>query len=283
MTERELRGRHVVITGANTGIGRVTAERLAARGARVTVLCRSEERARDVLSAIRGAGGEVALVSCELGELASVHAAAGALRARGEPIHVLVNNAGVAGQRGETRDGFELQFGVNHLAHFALTMGVWPLLASAEGARIVNVSSRSHYQAKSFDWSRVRGRTRSISGLPEYALSKLANVLFTRETARRLGPSGVHSYSLHPGVVASDVWRRLGPLAALAKPFMLTNEQGAETTLYCACSPQVAEHDGRYYDACRERRASRLAHDDALARELWERSAEWAGVSAPAS
>lgn len=280
MTERDLRAWNVVVTGANTGIGRVTAERLAERGARVAVLCRSEGRARDVLSSIRAAGGEVELIPCDLAELASVRRAAQTLMDRGAPLHVLVNNAGVAGQRGETRDGFELHFGVNHVAHFALTLELWPLLAAAGHARIVNVSSRQHFQATRFDWSRTRGHTRSISGLPEYALSKLANVLFTREAARRLGAAGVRSYAVHPGVVATEVWRRLGPLAALAKPFMLTNEQGAETTLYCATSPQVAEHDGRYYDACRERRPSQLAHDDALAAELWERTAEWTGVGA---
>ena len=275
----DLAGKNIVVTGANTGIGQATAEALAARGARVVLACRSEEKTRPVVEAIRAKGGEAELLALDLASLASVREAAEKLLAAGRPIDVLVNNAGLAGLRGTTKDGFEVAFGTNHLGHFLFTVLLAPLLRKAPGARIVNVSSMSHYDAKGIDWDALRAPTRAVTGLPEYAVSKLANVLFTAELARRLGPSGVHSYALHPGVVASDAWRQIPwPFRSLMKLFMISNEEGAATTLYCATSPEVAEHDGRYYDKCREKKPSRLARDEALAKALWEKSVEWTGA-----
>ena len=279
MTERDLAGRVAIVTGANSGIGRVTAETLAARGAKVVLACRGEDRTRPVLEAIRAAGGEVRFESLDLADLDSVRACAARLIGAGEPLDLLINNAGLAGQRGATKQGFELAFGTNHLGHFLLTMLLAPLLRKAAPSRIVNVASKSHYSAKTIDFEAIRRPTRSLAGLDEYAVSKLANVLFTRESARRLGASGVHSYALHPGVVASDVWRSVPwGLRSLIKLFMLTNEQGAATTLYCATSPEVAAHDGRYYDTCKERRPSKAAQDDVLAKRLWEESAALTGA-----
>ena len=118
-----------------------------------------------------------------------------------------------------------------------------------------------------------------MTGVPEYEVSKLANVLFVKELARRIGPSGVHSYALHPGVVASDAWRRIPwPFRPLIKLFMITEEEGAATTLHCATSPEVADHDGRYYDECKEKKPNAVADDADLARTLWEKSAEWTGA-----
>ena len=146
-------------------------------------------------------------------------------------------------------------------------------------SRIVVVSSGSHYRARGIDFDAVRQPTRTVTGLAEYQVSKLANVLFVKELARRIGPSGVRSYALHPGVVASDAWRRFPwPIRPLIKLFMITEEEGARTTLHCATSPEVADHDGRYYDKCKERRPSKLADDADLARTLWEKSAEWTGA-----
>jgi NAD(P)-dependent dehydrogenase (short-subunit alcohol dehydrogenase family) len=278
---RDLAGRFIVVTGANTGIGRPTAEKLAARGARVVLACRSEERTRPVLDAIAASGGEAEFVALDLGDLASVRAAAERILAMERPIDVLLNNAGLAGLRGQTKDGFELTFGTNHLGHFALTLRLLPALRKAGRARIVNVSSKAHYDAKGIDWDALRQPTKAISGLPEYAVSKLANVLFTAELARRVGSEGIHSYALHPGVVATDVWRQVPwPIRPLLKLGMISNEEGAATSLYCATSPEVADHDGRYYDDCREKKPSALARDPALARELWERSVGWTGVDA---
>ena len=283
MPELDLAGRSIVVTGANTGIGRVTAEKLAARGAKVVLACRDEERTAPVLAAIRAAGGEASFEALDLADLGSVRACAKRLLDADQPLHVLVNNAGLAGKRGVTKDGFELTFGTNHLGHFLFTVLLAPLLQKAASARIVNVASKAHYSAKTIDFAAIRQPTRSLTGLDEYAVSKLANVLFTRELARRLGRSGVHSYALHPGVVASDAWRSVPwGFRSLIKLFMLSNEQGAATTLYCATSPAVAAHDGRYYDACKERTPSKVALDDDLAKRLWEESVALTGADLPA-
>jgi NAD(P)-dependent dehydrogenase (short-subunit alcohol dehydrogenase family) len=275
----DLAGRNIVITGANTGIGRATAELLAARGAHVVLACRSVEKTAPVLAGIQAAGGSAEGVALDLGDLDQVRACAAGLLATDRPIHVLLNNAGLAGTRGLTKSGFELAFGTNHVGHFLLTMLLAPRLRATPSARIVNVSSKSHYRAKGIDFDAVHTSTRSITGLPEYEVSKLANVLFTKELARRLGPSGVRSYALHPGVVASDAWRRIPwPFRALLKLGMITNEEGAKTSIYCATSPEVAEHDGRYYDACREKAPNPIADDAALARALWEKSVAWTGA-----
>ncbi len=278
---RDLAGRFIVITGANTGIGRATASKLAQRGSTVVLACRSEERTRPVLDAIAASGGDAVFVPLDLGSFASVRAGAALIDAMDRPIDVLINNAGVAGQRGLTRDGFELAFGTNHLGHFLLTALLAPRLRAAGRARIVNVSSKAHYDAPGVDYSRVTGHSRSITGLPEYAVSKLANVLFTRALARRIGPSGVQSFALHPGVVASDAWRRVPwPIRPLMKVRMISNDEGAKTSLYCATSPQVAGDDGLYYDECRPKAPSTVAQDAALADELWEKSMQWTGAPA---
>jgi len=280
---RDLEGRFIVVTGANTGIGRETAVRLAERGASVVLACRSEERTLPVLDQIRALGaGEARFVPLDLADLESVRACAARIDSMGRPIDVLVNNAGLAGARGATRQGFELAFGTNHLGHFALTMRLMPRVIAAGRARIVNVASIGHYRAKGIDFDAIRKPTRSLTALPEYAVSKLANVLFTRELARRVGPRGVHSYALHPGAVASDAWRRVPwPLRPLMKLGMISNAEGAKTTLFCATSPDVADQNGLYYEKCLEKRPSALALDDALAEQLWAKSVELTGVSLP--
>jgi NAD(P)-dependent dehydrogenase (short-subunit alcohol dehydrogenase family) len=276
---KDLAGRFAVVTGANTGIGRVTAERLAARGARVVLACRSEEKTRPVVDGIRAAGGEAEFQRLDLASLDSVRACASVLAARPAPLDILVNNGGVGGQRGMTADGFELMFGTNHVGHFALTLLLMGRLRAAERARIVTVSSKIHFDAQGIDFERVRRPTRSLMGMPEYAVSKLANILFTKELARRLGPSGPHTYAVHPGVVASDIWRPIPwPIRPLVTRRMLTNEEGAATSLYCATSPEVRDHTGRYYTRCREKAPSPLAEDPELAARLWKKSAEWTGV-----
>jgi NAD(P)-dependent dehydrogenase (short-subunit alcohol dehydrogenase family) len=149
-----------------------------------------------------------------------------------------------------------------------------PRLRERPGSRVVNVSSRDHARAKGIDFEALRRPTRNMTGLPEYSVSKLANVLFTRELARR--EPRVHAYALHPGVVASDVWRRVPwPVRPLIKLFMLSTEDGAKTTLYCATSPDVADQTGRYYDDCAEVPPMGLSTDDLLAHKLWDRSVEW--------
>lgn len=277
----DLAGRVFLVTGGSTGIGRATAVEVARRGATVRVACRSAEKGQAAVAAIVAATGNdaVQFVPLDLADLASVRACADALLARDEPLHVLVNNAGVAGQRGLTRDGFELEFGVNHLGHFLLTTALLGRLeASGSGgapARVVNVSSDSHYAATNVDFDAVRRRTRSITGMPEYAVSKLCNVLFTQELARRLDSTVVTAYALHPGVVASDIWRRVPwPVRPLIKRRMISTDDGARTSLYCATSPDVAQETGLFYDKCAHRDPSRAATPD-LARRLWDQSEAW--------
>lgn len=273
----DLTGRTFLVTGGNTGIGLATAKELARRGGRVHIACRSQEKGRAAVAAIAAqTGGDAAgFLPLDLADLASVRACASAFLALGEPLHVLVNNAGVGGVRGLTADGFELAFGINHLGHFALTAALLDHLVASAPARVVTVASDSHYQAKGIDFEALRRPTRSRTGLPEYAVSKLCNVLFSQELARRTEGSGVTTCALHPGVVASDIWRRVPwPLRPLVTMRMLSTEQGARTSVYCATAPELAGVTGRFYDNCRERDASAVA-TPGLGRALWERSEAW--------
>lgn len=273
----DLEGKTFLVTGANTGIGRETARGLAAGGATVLLACRSEEKTRPVIEELgRDTGNhKLAFVPLDLGDLASVKACAQAVLARDEPLHGLINNAGLAGQQGLTPSGFELMFGINYVGHYLLTDLLLPRLRDSAPARIVNVSSTSHYSAKGIDFDAVRRPTKSRSGLPEYAVSKLANVLHAQELARRLDGNGVTTYALHPGVIASDIWRGIPwPIRPLIKWRMSSTEEGAQTSLYCATSAEVANESGHYYDECKRKQESAVATPE-LARELWERSQGW--------
>jgi NAD(P)-dependent dehydrogenase (short-subunit alcohol dehydrogenase family) len=272
-----LAGRSFLVTGGNTGIGLATAKSLAARGGRVHLACRSPEKGQAAVAAIVAETGNegVSFLPLDLADLASVRACAGAFRALREPLHVLVNNAGVAGPRGLTADGFERAFGINHLGHFALTMALLDHLMASAPARVVNVSSDSHYQAKGVDFEALRQPTRSRTGMPEYAVSKLCNVLFTQELARRTDGHGITAYALHPGVVASDIWRRVPwPLRPIIKLRMISTEQGAQTSAYCATAPELAGISGRFYNNCSEREPSPMATPE-LGRLLWKHSETW--------
>jgi len=278
-TTVDMKGKVAIVTGANTGIGRVTAERLAAMGARVFLTGRSEEKTRPVVEGIRGRGGDADFLALDLGDLAAVRRSAEAFLARGEGLHLLVNNAGLAGPRGLTKDGFELTVGTNHLGPFLFTVLLLPRLRASTPARVVNVASKMHKKAPGLGVEHWRTSTRSITGTPEYAVSKLCNVLFTRSLAAGKAGDGVRSYAVHPGVIASDVWREVPwPVRPIMKRFMKSPEEGAMTSLYCATSPEVAEHDGRYYDDCREATPSPLALDAALADALWAKSEAAVGL-----
>jgi NAD(P)-dependent dehydrogenase (short-subunit alcohol dehydrogenase family) len=277
MATGDLDGRTFLITGANTGIGRETALALAARGARLHLACRSLDAGRRTIEEITAQTGnrELALLSLDLGDLDSVRACAQTFLATGEPLHVLINNAGVAGSHGVTASGFEVMFGTNHVGPFLLTDLLVDRLRASAPARVVNVASGAHYRARGIDWEAVRRPTRSLTGMREYSVSKLANVLHAQELGRRLEGSGVSTYSLHPGVIASDIWRRVPwPVRPLMKGRMDTPENGARTSVYCATSPDVANESGRYYDDCRAKEPGAAA-TAALAGELWRRSSEW--------
>ena len=273
----ELNGQTFLVTGANTGIGKETARDLAGRGARVVVAGRSEEKNRAAIDEIVADTGNSNLdfIQLDLGDLASVRNAAKTFLDSGEPLHVLINNAGLAGSRGMTSSGFELAFGTNHVGTFLFTQLLLDRIKESGPARIVNVASTMHFQARGIDWEAVRRPTQSRTGLREYSVSKLANVLHAQELARRLEGTGVTTYSLHPGAVGTDVYREVpallrGPM----KLFMKSPEDGAKTTLHCATSPDAARESGLYYDNSKPRTPSKVATPE-LAAELWERSEAW--------
>ena len=273
----DLAGRTFLVSGANTGIGKVTARVLAGRGARVVIAGRSEEKTRAAMKEIADETGNTDLdfVALDLGDLASVRSAAETFLASGEPLHVLINTAGLAGTRGMTSDGFEIAFGTNHVGTFLFTELLRDHIAATGPGRIVNVASTAHYRPKGIDWDAVRQPTATRTGFDEYSVSKLANVLHAQELGRRLEGTGVTTFSVHPGAVASDVWREVPiGLRQVMKLFMKSTEQGAQTSLYCATSPDVAGQTGRYYDNQREKTPSKVVTPE-LAAELWERSEAW--------
>jgi retinol dehydrogenase 12 len=274
-----LRAKTIAITGANTGIGAATARKLAAGGALVLMCCRDLDKANIVREEIRALGGRAETFELDLSDLSSVRRCAAQLSARAPSIDILINNAGVAGAKGTTRQGFEMTFGTNHLGHFLLTELLLPKLFAADSCRVLNVSSNAHYRCPGLDFDALTQPTRSSTGFPEYSVSKLANVLHAKELARRHAERGLLAVALHPGVVKSDVWRAVPqPFRALIKLFMISNEEGAETSLLLANSDATAVRNGGYYDTRKERAPSALASDPQLAAELWERSRGWSGL-----
>lgn len=275
--------RTFLVTGANSGIGRALVERLAAEGGSVVLAARSAERTSPVLEAIRDRhpGIDARFLQIDLTDFSSVRRAAGEYLASGHPLDVLVNNAGVAGTEGLSADGFDLTYATNHLGPFLLTNLLLPRLREAPDARIVNVSSMAHYRVKRLDWSVLERRTApQRSGFRAYAETKLMNVLHARELARRLAGTSVTTYALHPGAVASEIWRQLpGPVQWILKLFTLSNEDGARAPFFCATAPELRGVSGRYYDHCREKRSSRVADSPELAGELWRRSEAAVGES----
>jgi retinol dehydrogenase 12 len=246
----------------------------------VFVASRSEQKTRPVIDEIVGQTGNQAVefLSLDLGNLDSVRTCASEFLRTGEPLHGLINNAGLAGSRGMTDSGFELAFGTNYVGPFLLTALLLDRVREAAPSRIVNVSSIGHYRAPGIDYERVRQPTKSVTGMPEYCVSKLGNVLHAQELARRLDGSGVTTYSLHPGSIASDVWRRVPwPIRPLIKRRMQSPAEGARTSLYCATSPDVAGESGHYYDSCRRKEPAAAATPE-LAAELWDHSVAWVGL-----
>lgn len=272
-----------LITGANTGIGRVTALELARAGMHVFVACRSLDKARPVVAEIIATTGntKVELLEIDLADFASVRACAAAFLKRDLPLHLLINNGGLAGSHGRTKSGFELAFGVNHMGHFLLTSLLLDRIKQSAPARIVNVASRAHIRVKGIDFDAVRTRTKTRTAVKEYGVSKLANVLFSAELSRRLEGTGVTTYALHPGVVATDVWRTIPwPFDRLIKLFMITVEQGALTTLHCALSDEAGKQTGLYYDKQKVIAPSKVGQDMDLAKRLWTQSEQWIAESA---
>jgi NAD(P)-dependent dehydrogenase (short-subunit alcohol dehydrogenase family) len=278
-----LAGKVAVVTGASAGIGTEIALGLARRGAAVAVIGRNVDRTHDVRVRIEKADGKAEAHFADFTRLNDVRHMAAELVDRFPAIHILVNNAGVAmARRAVTHDGFETTFVVNHLAPFLLTCLLLPRLQAAPSARIVTVSSGAHWRGR-IDFDDLQ-RERGYSAWEAYAQSKLANVLFTRALAKRLGGTHVTATSCHPGMVATDIWR-LGPwvalVAPLAKLFMLSPAQGADTPLWLASAPEVAGQSGGYYQRRTLAATSEAAQNDADAERLWDASTHLCGLTPP--
>jgi retinol dehydrogenase 14 len=276
-------GRVCVVTGATRGIGRATAEGLARLGGKVVLVCRRKEDGAAVQREIAAQSKVVPdVVTADLSSQTSIRQAAGYLRGRYAGLHVLINNAGVIPPRREvTVDDLELQFAVNHLAYFLLTNLLLPQLQAGAPSRIINVSSGAHSHA-TLDFDDLQAE-RGYQPKSVYSRSKLANILFTYELSRRLEGTGVTANCLNPGVVATRMLADyLGiPLAgaALARTFGAKPEEGAQTSIHLASSPEVESVTGKYFERKQPIASSRASYDEAAARRLWEVSERLTGLS----
>lgn len=285
-----------LITGGNTGIGYETAASLLGKGYNVILGCRNEEKGRAAMNRLepfaRKGGSSLDLAVFDLADLHSVSDYTKRALDADTRIDVLLNNAGImACPLMRTRQGFEQQIGVNHLGHFLLTNNLLPLLeksaATHQDARIINVASSAHYPG-TIDFDDMSWEKKEYSKWGAYCQSKLANVMFSYELSRRLQNSGITVNALHPGVVATELGRYLfpslsseeelpwwsKPLLSVATSFLLTPEQGAQTSIYLASSPDVAGVTGKYYDSCKPKNSSNESYDLEKQRKLWERSEE---------
>ncbi|XP_023026510.1 retinol dehydrogenase 13 [Leptinotarsa decemlineata] len=285
-----LDGKTAVITGANTGIGKCTAKDFFERGARVILACRNEGKGQQALTDIQeSCGGRenvgyLKLMHLDLSSLKSVRAFAAKVIDSENKIDLLINNAGVMMcPESRTEDGFEMQFGTNHLGHFLLTLLLLPKICQSVPARIVNVSSVAHCVPSSIDLSDLNWNSRPYSAIGAYQQSKLANVLFTKELARKLKENNIENvtvYSLHPGIIKTELGRhlRLRWLWSIVGKFLLKNpEQGAQTQIYCAVDENCASESGLYYSDCKVAQPSTLARNEEIAKKLWDESLKLVG------
>ncbi|MFO0958445.1 MAG: SDR family oxidoreductase [Isosphaeraceae bacterium] len=269
-----------IVTGATSGIGLLTAEALARRGDRVWILGRDEKRTREAADHIQAFTGNPpeALVG-DLSSLAEVRRLADSLRSKLDRIDVLVNNAGAAfPKRALSADGIEMTFALNHFGHFLLTNRLIDLLEAGRPARVVNVASDAHRMARKVDEANLKGEA-GYAGWRSYAQSKLANILFSNELARRLEGRGVTSNALHPGFVRTRFFQKEGLGAQVTKLaaglFAIPPEQGAKTSIYAAISPEVEGITGAYFEKGRRSRTTKAAQDPGAAARLWDLSTSW--------
>jgi retinol dehydrogenase-12 len=282
--QTDLTGKIALVTGATDGIGRVTAEALAKMGAQIIIVGRNPEKTHTAALQIQqGTGQAIETIVADLSSIEGVHSAAGEFLKRHARLHILVNNAGaVFMQRKTSADGLEMTFALNHVAYFLLTNLLLDTLKASAPARIVNVSSGAHIGAK-LDFDDLQNQ-RAYQGYKAYGQSKLANIYFTYELARRLEGSGVTANCLHPGFVATNFGKSNGgimrPIFALAQLLAKTPEQGARTSIYLSSSPEVEGVTGKYFDDCRVSRSSDVSYDREAAHRLWQVTEEIIGIKA---
>ncbi|XP_068579050.1 retinol dehydrogenase 11-like [Cebidichthys violaceus] len=286
-SKASLEGKTVLITGGNTGIGKETAVDLAKRGARVLLACRDMDRANKAAEEVKKRSGNdnVIVKKLDLASLQSVRQLAKDVLASEERLDILINNAGVMScPKWQTEDGFEMQFGVNHLGHFLLTNCLLDLLKKSASSRIVTVSSLAHQRGQIY-FDDIH-QEKDYRPWKSYAQSKLANVLFTRELANKLQGTGVTTYSLHPGVIRTELGRHFWPTMPLWKRvvytplmfFIKSPTEGAQTTIYCAVEESLQNESGLYYSDCALKTAAPQGLDDEAAKKLWDLSASMVGL-----
>jgi retinol dehydrogenase 12 len=286
----DMRGKTVVVTGGNSGIGFETAKALGAMGARVLITARNAARGQAAVqalgTAVEGGGGAAELVVFDLADLSSVRSGAAEILERCPRLDVLVNNAGlILTERAETVDGYEATLAINHLGPFLLTNLLLDRLKASAPARVVNVASTAHNQARHGMPFDDLQSTKRYAGMRVYGVSKLANILFTNELARRLEGTGVTANSLHPGTVRTgygadgDTKGFLAIGIKIAAPFFLSPAKGARTSVYLASSPEVADVSGQYFAKCKAKSPKRQALDAAAATRLWTVSEQLTGLA----
>ncbi|GGJ50147.1 SDR family oxidoreductase [Deinococcus roseus] len=274
-----MQGKTVVITGATGGIGKVTAQALSQMGAKVLVLARDAARGKD---AMKGLSSDCELYIGDLSSQEDLQRVCWDIHSKHEKIDVLINNAGAMfSDRLENPEGIEMTIALNHLSYYILSNLLLDLLIKAEHGRIINVSSQAH-QMGYVDFTDFQYQDRRYNALRAYNDTKLMNVLFTYELARRLKGTQVTSNCLHPGMVKTDFGKNaggvLGKLFKVFRPIMVTPEQGAKTGIYLASSPEVSEVSGKYFVNCMQSKSSVRSHDEGLAARLWYTSKELTGL-----
>jgi NAD(P)-dependent dehydrogenase (short-subunit alcohol dehydrogenase family) len=278
-----MQGKVVVITGGTSGIGQVSAEKLAAMGARIVLVARSKSRGEATLDRLRevAPGQQHSIYYGDVSRFGDLNRLVAEIRSAEPRIDVLINNAGAMfGQREVTEDGLELTFATNHVSYFVMTLGLREQLVAAGSARVVNTSSHAHYRGK-IDFNDLQF-AQGYKAFPAYCNSKLYNVLFTSALARRLAGTGVTTNSLHPGFVNTRFGDTTGGwtsrIFGAMKLFAISPEKGAETIIYLASSDEVAKTSGLYFYKCKAVEPSKLAKDDAAAERLWQETAKLAGI-----
>lgn len=286
-SKKRLDGKTVVITGCNVGIGKETALELSKRGARVLMACRNTDAAAEAANEIRRATkGLVMVYKLDLASLKSVRECAEEINACEKKIDILINNAGIMMcPYMKTEEGFEMQMGTNHFGHFLFTMLLLDKIKAAHNARIITLSSLGH-RFGMIDFDDMDYEKTPYNSTTAYGRSKLANILFTRELAKKLKGTGVTCYAVHPGAVRTELARHvedfLGPFKAIPRAlyyyFSKSPKEGAQTSLHCALDDQAGQETGLYYSDCRVKTPQPSAQDDEVARKLWDYSAKAVGL-----
>lgn len=283
MEEKDMRGKVCIVTGSNSGIGKVTARVLAMRGATVVMICRNPDKANPVLEEIKTGSGndKVELLLADLSKMGDIRSVAEEFKKKYDRLDVLINNAGViVSKRTLTEDGYETTFAVSHLAPFLLTHELLDILKASAPSRVINVSSEGH-RLGTINFNNLQGE-KFYNFMLAYGSAKLAEIMFTYEMAGRIDGSGVDVNALHPGGIASNFGIKSGGLVGLSmklsRPFLISSEKGARTSLYLATSPEVEGTSGKYFNKSRAVKSSKKSYNKKTSEKLWDITAGLTGI-----